>query len=64
MNAYLKNRGFAKYKIPERLEIVTEFPMVGDKVDKLALASDICNKLFREGQISKETVEIVSKKKA
>jgi non-ribosomal peptide synthetase component E (peptide arylation enzyme) len=57
MKVYLEKKGLAKYKFPERLELVNDFPKVGDKVDKRSLASDICNKLFKEGKISKELVE-------
>ena len=57
MKAHLEKKGVAKYKFPERLELVNDFPKVGDKVDKRSLASDVCNKLFKEGKISKEIVE-------
>jgi non-ribosomal peptide synthetase component E (peptide arylation enzyme) len=42
---YLLGRKLAKYKLPERIELVQEFPMLGDKVNKRALAEDIAAKL-------------------
>ncbi len=54
MVSFLKSRKMANYKLPERLEIVTEFPLVaaGIKVDKMRLEEDIANKLKREAQTS------------
>ncbi len=44
---FLKKKRLAMYKLPERLEIVEEFPAVGDsgKVDKKALKEDIAEKV-------------------
>jgi len=44
---FLKEKMLAMYKLPERLEIVEEFPAVGDsgKVDKKALKEDIAKKV-------------------
>jgi non-ribosomal peptide synthetase component E (peptide arylation enzyme) len=44
---FLKGKGVAMYKVPERLEVVEAFPTVGDsgKVDKKALKQDIEQKL-------------------
>ena len=52
MISFLKTTGIAKFKYPERLELVKEIPMtVGGKVDTLALHADIVNKMKREGKI-------------
>jgi non-ribosomal peptide synthetase component E (peptide arylation enzyme) len=47
MAEFLKEKKIARYKFPERLEIVSEFPIVGDsgKVNKEALKKDIAAKL-------------------
>ncbi len=47
MIAFLKSRKLAMFKVPERLEIVDRFPIVGDsgKVDKEALKKDIAEKV-------------------
>lgn len=47
MVGFLKERQLAMYKIPERLEIVDEFPSVGDsgKVNKEALKKDVEEKV-------------------
>jgi 2,3-dihydroxybenzoate-AMP ligase len=47
MIEFLKAKKLAMYKLPERLEIVPEFPTVGDsgKVDKEALKKDIAAKV-------------------
>jgi non-ribosomal peptide synthetase component E (peptide arylation enzyme) len=42
---YLLGMKMAKYKLPERIELVPEFPMLGDKVNKRALIEDITAKL-------------------
>jgi len=44
---FLKGKGMAMYKLPERLEVVEVFPTVGDsgKVDKKALKQDIEQKI-------------------
>lgn len=57
MKASLEEKKLAKYKIPERLEIVDDFPTVGGKVNKRALSLDVCRKLLAEGQISKKIAE-------
>lgn len=49
MVSYLQEKKIARYKIPERLEIMSEFPMVGDKVNKRALKELIARKLEEEG---------------
>jgi non-ribosomal peptide synthetase component E (peptide arylation enzyme) len=38
LRQYLEARGFAYYKIPERLVILDALPIVGDKVDQRKLA--------------------------
>ena len=44
---FLKENKMAAYKLPERLEIVHELPMVGDsgKIDKKILRQEIAKKL-------------------
>ncbi len=51
MISFLKIKGFASYKMPERLEIVDKLPMAGDgqKVNKKILKEDIVNKLKTGG---------------
>ncbi len=46
---FLKEKKLAMYKLPERLEVVTEFPAVGDsgKVNKETLKKDIAAKVER-----------------
>ena len=53
MVSFLKERGLAAFKLPERLEIVGKIPMVGDgiKVDLKGLEKDIADKLKAEGKI-------------
>ncbi|MDY6972392.1 MAG: AMP-binding protein, partial [Thermodesulfobacteriota bacterium] len=52
MASFLDSKGFAKFKWPERLEVVDEFPMVGgQKVHKKKLAEMIADKLKAEGKI-------------
>lgn len=48
INAFLKENRVAYYKLLERLEIIGEFPLVGDKVDKKLLVKDVNEKLERE----------------
>lgn len=45
---FLKSKGIATFKIPERLEIIDEMPMVaeGQKVNKPALEKDIRDKIL------------------
>ncbi len=47
MTEFLKSKRIAPYKLPERLEILTELPMVpaANKVDKDSLEADIAQKL-------------------
>ncbi|MBU2608418.1 MAG: AMP-binding protein, partial [Chloroflexi bacterium] len=47
---FLKSQKVATYKIPERLEIMSELPLVpaGNKVDKARLEKDIAHKLKAE----------------
>ncbi len=53
MKDYLLEKKLAKFKLPERLEIVKEFPTVGDsgKVNKEELKRMIRKKLEEEGKI-------------
>jgi non-ribosomal peptide synthetase component E (peptide arylation enzyme) len=46
LGAFLQSRGLAKFKLPERIEVITEFPVtrVG-KADKIALRKMIADKL-------------------
>lgn len=49
MEAFLKKQGIAPFKIPERLEIIDNIPLVGGiKMDKKRLKEDIKNKLRQE----------------
>jgi non-ribosomal peptide synthetase component E (peptide arylation enzyme) len=49
MTKYLMAQGLAIYKLPERLEVVREFPLVaGQKISKRDLEDDIKRKLFFE----------------
>ena len=50
MASFLRSQKLAPYKIPERLEVVSEFPMVaaGNKVDRNRLEQDIATKLKKE----------------
>ena len=47
---FLRGKQLAMYKLPERLEVVSEFPAVGDsgKVNKEALKKDIAEKVKKE----------------
>ena len=53
MVSFLRGKGLAAFKLPERLEIVDKIPMVGDgiKVDLKGLEKDITDKLKAEGKI-------------
>ncbi len=53
MDSFLKGKGIAPYKLPERLEIIGALPMVaeGQMVDKKALEKDIGDKLKGEGSL-------------
>ena len=50
---WLLSKKLAKFKLPERLEIVDSLPTVGDsgKIDKKALRKDIEEKLRKEGKL-------------
>jgi len=50
VTSFLIQKNVAKFKLPERLEVVDKFPMVSDgqKIDKKALAQDIAQKLELE----------------
>jgi len=51
MVKYLKDQDIALYKIPERLELIAEMPMVaGVKMDKKVLQKDIAEKLKAENR--------------
>ncbi len=52
MVSYLKDKGIAGFKLPERLEIIEKMPMVaeGQKIDKKVLTADIASKLKAEGK--------------
>jgi non-ribosomal peptide synthetase component E (peptide arylation enzyme) len=51
MIQFLKAQGIAVYKLPERLEIVDQFPVTGGipRVMKKSLIEDITRKLSEEG---------------
>ena len=51
--SFLKGKGIAKFKLPERLEIVDAFLLVpgGNKVNKRLLEEEIEQKLKKEGRI-------------
>jgi non-ribosomal peptide synthetase component E (peptide arylation enzyme) len=53
MISFLKEKKFAPYRLPERLEIIESLPRVGDqqKVDKKVLEKQITAKLQGEGKI-------------
>ena len=53
MISFLKKNRIARFKIPERLEIVQSLPLVpgGNKVDKRRLEQEIVRKLKTEGSI-------------
>ncbi|MFC2060142.1 AMP-binding protein [Chloroflexota bacterium] len=54
MISYLKGKHIAPFKLPQRLEIVDSFPLVGaDKIDKKSLVTIITNRLEAEGTLSK-----------
>lgn len=49
ISAFLKKKSIAPFKIPERLELLPQMPLVGDqKVDKKALTQNILGKLKAE----------------
>jgi non-ribosomal peptide synthetase component E (peptide arylation enzyme) len=52
MISFLETKGVAKFKYPERLEIVEELPMTaGGKVSKQILELNIAEKMEKEGKI-------------
>lgn len=49
MVSYLESKTIARYKFPERLEIIGQLPMAGEqKIDKKELQRDIAEKLKKE----------------
>ncbi len=55
--SFLKEKGIASFKLPERMELVAKLPLVTrgsgmPKVDKKALTADIAAKLKKEGKLS------------
>lgn len=49
MVSFLREKGIASFKLPERLEVMDRLPLVADqKVDKKALRQDITSKLILE----------------
>ncbi len=52
MSDFLKEKGLAPFKIPERLEILEKMPMLAadQKIDKKVLKADIIEKLKAEGK--------------
>jgi len=52
MVEFLKSKNIAMFKLPERLEVVSELPTVGDsgKINKEALKKDIREKVAAEGK--------------
>ncbi|MEE8473656.1 MAG: AMP-binding protein [Dehalococcoidia bacterium] len=49
---YLQEKGLAKYKLPERIELVSQMPLTGHgKVDKKPLREAIAQKLEAEGKV-------------
>lgn len=51
--SFLKEKKYAPYKLPERLEVIERLPVVGDqqKVDKKVLEQDIIRKLKNEDHL-------------
>jgi non-ribosomal peptide synthetase component E (peptide arylation enzyme) len=52
MVSFLKDKKLAPFKLPERLEILDELPLVpaAQKVDKIKLEKDIARKLELESE--------------
>ncbi len=50
---YLKSKKIAPFKLPERLEVIETFPLVGEsgKIDRRAMVHMITEKLKEEGKI-------------
>ncbi|MBW2065250.1 MAG: AMP-binding protein [Deltaproteobacteria bacterium] len=60
---YLKDKGTAVFQLPERLEIVSGWPLTPvDKIDKRGLRAYITTKLFQEKVIDKEVGDEYLKK--
>ena len=54
VGVYLKEKGMAVFQWPERLEIVTAWPLTAvNKIDKRSLRAHIATKLYNEGAIEK-----------
>lgn len=53
MVSFLREKGIATYKLPERLEIMEKFPMLSDaqKISKRELTASVTQKLKAEGKI-------------
>jgi len=52
---YLKKQGIAVFMLPERIEIVNEWPLTAvGKIDKGRLQAYVTTKPFKEGRITKE----------
>ncbi|HOE19266.1 MAG TPA: AMP-binding protein [Syntrophorhabdaceae bacterium] len=50
---FFKEKGVAAFKIPERIELLDDFPLAGSiKVDKKQLRQDVENKLRQEGALT------------
>jgi non-ribosomal peptide synthetase component E (peptide arylation enzyme) len=51
MRCYIfsRQKRFASYKLPERLEVIDKLPMAGDeqKVDKTVLEKEVINRLHK-----------------
>ena len=62
MISYLTGAKMAKFKFPERLEMVKEFPIVRDKVNNRALSGIIARKLVEEGKIDQKIIDQWEKK--
>ena len=54
MLEFLKGKKVAKYKLPERLELLNSLPLTNvGKIDKKALREDVTQKLETEGALSR-----------
>lgn len=59
LGAYLKQRGVAKFKWPERVEIVKEFPLTGSgKLSKPTLKTWVADKLAQEQSVAAKANEL------
>jgi 2,3-dihydroxybenzoate-AMP ligase len=53
LTQFLEKKNVAKFKWPERLEILSEFPLLPNgKIDKRALEGEIAQMLRMEGKIA------------